>query len=129
MGLGQLQRGEPIPRYARPTQICLKNGFAPNKVHQVVFTAKDPYVLGVGAAAFRDAASFFRYEVQDDFGTPNPVADRISWVITRGGSQAGTFVRQLIHMGMTQDEANRQVYDGATPERASHRLELPLREA
>ena len=74
----------PFPGTPDPTQICLKNGFAPNKVHQVVFTAKDPYVLAVGAAAFRDAASFFRYETQDDFGTPNPVADRISWVITRG---------------------------------------------
>jgi hypothetical protein len=117
----------PFPGTPDPTQICLKNGFAPNKVHQVVFTAKDPYVLAVGAAAFRDAASFFHYERQDDFGTPNPVADRISWVITRGGSQAGTFVRQLIHMGMTQDEANRKVYDGATPERAGRRIALNFR--
>ncbi len=52
----------PFPGTPDPTQICLKDGFAPNKVHQVVFTAKDPYMLGVGAAAFRDAASFFRYE-------------------------------------------------------------------
>src|SRR5262249_29543985 len=74
----------PFPGTPDPTQICLKNGFAPDKVHQVVFTAKDPYILGVGAAAFRDAASFFRYETHDDFGTPNPLADRISWVITRG---------------------------------------------
>ncbi len=114
----------PFPGTPDPTQICLKNGFAPNKVHQVVFTAKDPYVLAVGAAAFRDAASFFRYEMQDDFGTPNPVADRISWVITRGSSQSGTFVRQLIHMGMTQDEANRQVYDGAWPIIAGRRIAL-----
>ena len=40
-------------------------------------------------------------------------------------------MRQLIHMGMTQDEANRKVYDGAWPiiAGASNRLELPLREA
>src|SRR5262247_1723751 len=82
----------PFPGTPDPTQICVKGGFVPDRVYQVVFTAKDPYVLAVGAAAFRDAASFFRYERQDDFGTPNPVADRISWVITRGGSQSGTFV-------------------------------------
>jgi len=117
----------PFPGTPDPTQICLKNGFTPNRVHQVVFTAKDPYVLGVGAAAFRDAASFFRYEMQDDFGTPNPVAHRISWVITRGSSQAGTFARQLIHMGMTQDEANRQVYDGAWPIIAGRRIALNFR--
>ena len=64
---------------------------------------------------------------QDDFGTPNPVADRISWVITRGSSQAGTFVRQLIHMGMTQDEANRKVYDGAWPIIAGRRIALNFR--
>src|SRR5262247_2265521 len=117
----------PFPGTPDPTQICLKNGFAPDKVHQVVFTAQDPYILAVGAAAFRDAASFFRYETQDDFGTPNPLADRISWVTTRGSSQAGTFVRQLIHMGMTQDEANRKVYDGAWPVIAGRRIALNFR--
>jgi Alpha/beta hydrolase domain len=117
----------PFPGTPDPTRICLKNGFAPNKVHQVVFIAKDPYVLGVGAAAFRDAASFFRYETQDDFGTPNPLANQISWVITRGSSQSGTFVRQLIHMGMTQDEAKRKVYDGAWPIIAGRRIALNFR--
>ena len=117
----------PFPGTPDPTQICVKGGFIPNRVYQVVFTAKDPYVLGVGAAAFRDAASFFRYEMQDDFGTPNPVADGISWVITRGSSQSGTFVRQMIHMGMTQDEANRQVYDGAWPIIAGRRIALNFR--
>jgi len=117
----------PFPGTPDPTQICLKNGFAPNKVHQVVFTAKDPYVLAVGGAAFRDAASFFRYEAQDDFGMPNPVGGRISWVITRGSSQSGTFVRQLIHMGMTQDETKRKVYDGAWPIIAGRRIALNFR--
>ena len=117
----------PFPGTPDPTQICLKNGFAANKVHQVVFTAQDPYILAVGSAAFRDAASFFRYELQDDFGTPNPVANQISWVITRGSSQSGTFVRQLIHFGFTQDEANRKVYDGAWPIVAARRIAINFR--
>ena len=117
----------PFPGTPDPTQICLKNGFAPNKVHQVVFTAQDPPILAVGSAAFRDAASFFKYETQDDFGTPNPVAGGISWIITRGSSQSGTFVRQLIHYGFTQDEANRQVYDGAWPIIAARRIGLNFR--
>jgi len=54
----------PFPGTPDPTQICLKNGFAPNKVHQVVFTAQDPPILAVGSAAFRDAASFFKYETR-----------------------------------------------------------------
>jgi len=117
----------PFPGTPDATQICVKNGFLPNKLYQVVFTSKDPYVLAAGSAAFRDAASFFRYETQDDFGTPNPVAGQISWVITRGSSQSGTFVRQLIHYGFTQDEANRQVYDGAWPIVAARRIGLNFR--
>ena len=117
----------PFPGTPDPTQICLKHGFNANRAYQVVFTAKDPYVLAVGAAAFRDAAAFFRYETQDDFGTPNPLANRISWVVTRGSSQSGTFVRQLIHLGFTQDEMNRQVYDGAWPIIAGRRIALNFR--
>jgi hypothetical protein len=117
----------PFPGTPDPTQICVKGGFIPDRVYQVVFTAKDPYVLAVGAAAFSDAASFFRYELQDDHGNPNPLANGISWVITRGSSQSGTFVRQLIHMGFTVDEDGRQVYDGAWPIIAGRRIALNFR--
>jgi hypothetical protein len=117
----------PFPGTPDPTQICLKNGFQANKLYQVVFPSKDPYILAVGTAAFRDAASFFHYETQDDFGNANPLANQISWVITRGSSQSGTFVRQLIHFGFTQDEANRQVYDGAWPIIAARRIGLNFR--
>ena len=34
------------------------------------YRAKDPLVLGIGLAAIRDVASFFRYEARDDAGTP-----------------------------------------------------------
>src|SRR5207237_440013 len=46
----------PFPGTPDPTQICLKNGFQANKLYQVVFTSKDPYILHVGTAAARDAA-------------------------------------------------------------------------
>src|SRR5215470_2249778 len=117
----------PFPGTPDPTQICVKGGFQPNKLYQVVFKAKDPYILAVGSTAFRDAASFFRYETVDDFGNPNPVANQISWIITRGSSQSGTFVRQLIHYGFTQDELNRKVYDGAWPIVAARRIGINFR--
>ena len=68
----------PFPGTPDPTQICVKNGFDPNLLYQVVFTAKDPLVLGIGFAAFRDVGSFFRYATQDDAGTPNPLAGGVS---------------------------------------------------
>jgi Alpha/beta hydrolase domain len=117
----------PFPGTPDPTQICVRGGFLPDKLYQVVFPSQDPYILAVGTAAFRDAASFFKYSTQDDAGTPNPVANGISWIITRGSSQSGTFVRQLIHFGFTQDEANRKVYDGAWPIVAARRIGLNFR--
>ena len=117
----------PFPGTPDPTQICLKNGFDPALLYQVVFTAKDPYVLGIGFAAFRDLATFFRNELQDDFGTPNPLAGRIKRVIGRGVSQSGNFLRGFLHLGFNEDEAGRQVYDGAWPIIAGRRIALNFR--
>src|SRR5262249_30095038 len=49
----------PFPGTPSSTQICLKNGFNPNLVYELVYTAKDPLVLGVGMASMRDVVSFF----------------------------------------------------------------------
>lgn len=117
----------PFPGTPDPTQICVKNGFDPALLYQVVFTAKDPYVLGVGFAAFRDVAAFFKNETMDDFGTINPLAGRIKWSIGRGVSQSGNYLRQFIHLGFNEDEAGRQVYDGAWPIIAGRRIALNFR--
>lgn len=117
----------PFPGTPDPTQICVKNGFDPKLLYQVVFTSQDAYVLGIGFAAFRDVASFFKYAAKDDEGTPNPLAGTVSWVITRGSSQSGNFLRALLHLGFTQDENNRKVYDGAWPIIAAKRVTLNTR--
>ena len=117
----------PFPGTPDATQICLKNGFDPSLLYQVVFTAKDPYVLGMGFAAFRDVAAFFRNEAKDDLGTANPLAGRIKWVIARGVSQSGNYLRQFLHLGFNEDEAGRQTYDGAWPIIAGRRIALNFR--
>src|SRR5437879_13840333 len=98
-------------------------------LYQVGVTAKDPLVLGIGFAAFRDVGSFFRNAAQDDAGTLNPVANGISWAITRGRSQSGNFIRGSIHLGFNQDEAGRQAYDGVWPIISGRRLALTIRSA
>jgi hypothetical protein len=117
----------PFPGTPDPTQICLRNGFDPRLLYQVQFTAADPYVLGIGFAAFRDMAAFFRHAAKDDEGTPNPLADQVSWVISRGVSQSGNFLRAFMQLGFTEDEQNRQVYDGAWPIIAGRRISLNTR--
>jgi hypothetical protein len=84
-------------------------------------------VLGIGFAAFRDVASFFRNEAKDDFGTANPLAGKITHVISRGNSQSGNYLRGFIHLGFNQDEAGRQVHDGAWPIIAGRRIALNFR--
>ena len=110
-----------------PVRVCLDparhpTGFDPVKLYQVTYTVANPYVLGAGTAAFRDVASFLRYEAQDDFGTPNPIAGKTKWAIIRGSSQSGNFTRHFIHLGMNQDEAGRIVHEGAWPLIAGRRV-------
>jgi hypothetical protein len=110
-----------------PAQICLKNGFDPAKLYQVVFTARDPFILGIGFAAWRDVGSFFKYARRDDGGTPNPVGGQIKWSISRGVSQSGNFLRGWLHLGFNQDEAGRKVHDGMWPIIAGRRIALNFR--
>src|SRR5437879_3205192 len=114
----------PLPLTTIPVQICLNGGFNPNKLYQVVYTAKDPYVLGVGFAAWRDVGSFFKYASKDE---GNPVAGSISWSIARGVSQSGNYLRGWLHLGFNQNEAGRRVHDGMWPIIAGRRVALNFR--
>jgi hypothetical protein len=78
-------------------------------------------------AAFRDVGSFFKYQAQDDLGTPNPIAGRVTASSIRGVSQSGNFTRQFIYSGMNQDEANRMLHNGAWPQIAGRRVATNVR--
>jgi hypothetical protein len=117
----------PFPGTPDPTQICLKAGFDPSKLYQVVFKAADPYVLGAGFAAWRDVGMFFKTAQADDAGTRNPVAGAVKHSIGRGISQSGNFLRGWLHLGFNQDEAGRQVHDGLWPIIAGRRIALNFR--
>ncbi|MEE8439764.1 MAG: alpha/beta hydrolase domain-containing protein, partial [Micropepsaceae bacterium] len=117
----------PFPGAPDARQICVKGGFDPNLLYQIVFTAQDPPVLGIGFAAFRDIGSFFKYAETDDMGTPNPIANKITHAISRGVSQSGNYIRQFLHQGFNEDEAGRKVHDGAWPIVAGRRIALNFR--
>ena len=120
----------PFPGTPDDHHICLKHGFNAKLAYQLVYTAKDPYVLGVGFAAFRDVGAFFRHEQKDDAGTPNPLFENggyMRWSIARGRSQSGNFLRGFLHLGFSQDEAGRRVHEGAWPIIAGRRIGLNYR--
>jgi hypothetical protein len=117
----------PFPGVPDPTQICLKNGFDATRLYQVVFTAADPYVLGIGFAAWRDVGAFFKSAAADDTGTPNPIAKLVTHSITRGISQSGNFLRGWLHLGFNEGETGTRVHDGMWPIIAGRRIALNFR--
>ena len=92
-----------------------------------VFTGADPYVLGVGFAAWRDVGVFFKHARADDQGTPNPIANTVKHSIGRGVSQSGNYLRGWLHLGFNQDEAGKQVHEGLWPIIAGRRIALNFR--
>ena len=110
------------------TDICLFDGFDPDRIYELVYPARNPWVMGLGFAVTRDVASFLRYSVEDDAGTPNPLAtDETDAVMRRvygfGSSSTGMYLREFIYLGFNEDEGHRQVFDAvriSIP--GSHRL-------
>src|SRR5438552_1000662 len=119
IGISSGWQGDNAGATTLPVQLCLKNGYDATRLYQLVYNAKDPYVLGAGTAAFRDVGSFFRYASAAE---GNMLAGKIGKSIIRGSSQSGNFTRHLIFLGMNEDEAGRIVHDGAWPLIAGRRV-------
>jgi len=97
------------------TDICYFDGFDNTKVYELIYTARDPIVMGLGFAATRDVASFLRYRDRDDAGNPNPIGRGTRRAYAAGGSQTGGFLRDYIYLGFNEDERGRKVFDGIIP--------------
>ena len=113
------------------TDICLFAGFKNDKIYELIYTARDPIVMGLGHAVTRDIASFLRNERRDRAGNANPLAfdsghghwhrhkhhghdsgrTGIRRVYASGSSQTGGYLRDFIYLGFNEDEDGRQVFD------------------
>jgi len=116
-----------FPGTPDPTRLCLKNGFDPTLLYELTYTAKDPFVLGVGMAAMRDVISFLRYQQKDDQGNANPLAGNIKWVLGSGHSQSGRFQKNYVNLGFNEDESGKIIWDGMWPERAGQSGQFNIR--
>lgn len=105
-------RTVPFPGTPDPSRICLQSGFNPALLYELVYTAKDPLVLGVGMAAIRDVISFFRSSAKDDAGTANPLSGTVSHSICMGNSQSGRLEKTFLNLGFNEDENGKMVCDG-----------------
>jgi len=102
----------PFPGVPNPQKVCLKNGFDTNHIYELVYTAKDPIVMGLGLAAIRDVGSFFR---RANSSAGNPIAGAINYSLLNGISQSGRLLRTYLNLGFNLGEDGQQVFDGMQP--------------
>ena len=113
---------------ADPHYVHLNSGFIPGKIYELVYTAKNPAVVGVGLAAVRDFLSYLKYDPQ----ATSPV--KRAYAV--GISQSGRFLRHFLYQDFNADEQGRQVMDGVIAHVAgagrgsfNHRFAQPSRDA
>jgi hypothetical protein len=108
--------------------IHLNTGFVPGKIYEVVYSSKNPAVVGVGLAAVRDFLSYLKYDPQ--------ATAPVKRVYAVGISQSGRFLRHFVYQNFNADEKGRQVMDGVIAHVAgagrgsfNHRFAQPSRDA
>lgn len=82
------------------THVEYPAGFEPGRIYEVVYTAKDPAVAGLGPAAVRDYIAYMKQ------------TGEVKRAIGFGTSQSGRFLRNFVYDGFNADEQGRQVFDG-----------------
>jgi hypothetical protein len=102
--------------WTSPTSIALLpagTAFQQSAIYELVFTARNPLVAGIGFAAIRDLVSFLRNSVTDvTSGTVNPVAGEINRVTSWTLSQPSRTMNDFIWLGFNQDLQGKPVFDG-----------------
>lgn len=101
----ELVDGKPVPD---PTRLHVKQGFRPGWLYELVYTARDPRVSGLGLAGLRDATAFFRYGTSG-----NPAMGRLDRACIFGISQSGRLIHHFFYEGLNRDALDRFVFDGA----------------
>ena len=109
-------------RVPDPAHITMDGGFEAGKVYRVVYETSHAPLVGLGMLATRDIAAWLRYGTEDSDGTANPLAGAIGRAYAYGRSQSGRFLRQLLHLGLNEDEAGQIVFDGMLPNVAGGKM-------
>ena len=125
-------RDESGTRVADTTRVYMAAKFEPNKIYEVVYTAENPPLVGLGPAAIRDVVSMLKYKSADALSIP---AGAITRATAFGVSQSGRFLRKYLYDGFNRSEDNRKVFDGVIAHVAgagrgsfNHRFAQPSRD-
>lgn len=115
------------------TDLYVNDGFLPGWIYEVIYTAKEPQVLGLGFAAVRDLVDLLRHDRVDARGTENPLADAEGRLVIEkayawGRSQSGRFLREFVYRGWNEGRGEVPVFDAVWPHvTGAGRLALNLR--
>jgi len=105
-----------VPRSAwkivEGTHVSMAAGFEPGKIYELVYTAKDPAVEGLGPAAIRDLISFLKYGNGNNVTSLADQRRFIKRAYAMGTSQSGRFLRTFLYYGFNADEKGRKMFDG-----------------
>lgn len=105
-------------RFSDPGHIELKGGFTPGAIYSVVYRSAEPPLVGLGFLAVRDTAAWLRWGSE---ASGNPCAGALERAYLFGVSQSGRFLRQMLFLGLDEDEQGRMVFDGVLPHVAGGR--------
>ncbi|HIA57012.1 MAG TPA: hypothetical protein EYN97_06280, partial [Candidatus Lambdaproteobacteria bacterium] len=73
-GFGYDDQGQETSLIPSDVRLHLFDGFEPGWIYELVYTGRDPLVLGLGHVVVRNFVSFLRYAETDSSGTLNPLA-------------------------------------------------------
>jgi hypothetical protein len=105
-------------RFPDAGYIEIKGGFTPGALYDVIYRSANPPIIGLGFLAIRDVGAWLRW---GDAASGNPCANDIERAYLFGVSQSGRFLRNLLFLGLDEDEQGRMVYDGVIPHVAGAR--------
>jgi hypothetical protein len=120
-------QNNPFPGTPDPTKISVRNGFDSDYLYELIYTGKNPRVMGIGLAAIRDIVSFFKDAQADSAGVKNPVAGKIKYAFGTGTSQSGNFMKTFIHLGFNESLNGKKVFDAVFPIVAARQTNINMR--
>jgi hypothetical protein len=107
--------GLPVPS---ATDCYLADGFQTGHIYELIYTAREPLLLGLGFTGVRDLLAWLRYDAVDSAGKANPLHEpgqRVDKAYAWGRSQSGRFLREFVYRGFNEERQGRPVFDGIMP--------------
>src|SRR5262249_32711546 len=109
-GVGLDNQGAEQALISSETHIHIPAGFDPGWIYELVYTGRDPLLLGLGHVSVRAFVSFLRY-AEEGVAELGPIEKAYAW----GRSQTGRCMRDFVYRGFNADAVGRRVFDGILP--------------